>query len=154
MRLARVTFKHLLSRKPTRVEAAVTLQAILELIKQRTVQAEQQELFGEIKQYVAGFYVGLLVQVRTCSRTARSGAASWPTRRAARSSTSRVTPAARSMRVGCVPKARTRCNSSPTPTASRRSSTGHRTATSGRTGRSSGRSNGSPSSSRRPATRA
>ena len=48
MRLARVTFKNLLSRKPTRVEAAVTLQAILELIKQRTVQAEQQELFGEI----------------------------------------------------------------------------------------------------------
>ena len=48
MRLARVTFKHLLSRKPTRVEAAVTLQAILELIKQRTVQAQQQELFGDI----------------------------------------------------------------------------------------------------------
>jgi chromatin segregation and condensation protein Rec8/ScpA/Scc1 (kleisin family) len=43
-----VTFKHLLSRKPTRVEAAVTLQAILELIKQRTVQAQQQELFGDI----------------------------------------------------------------------------------------------------------
>jgi segregation and condensation protein A len=48
MRLARVTFKHLLSRKPTRVEAAVTLQAILELIKQRTVQAQQHELFGDI----------------------------------------------------------------------------------------------------------
>lgn len=48
MRLARVTFKHLLSRTPTRVEAAVTLQAILELIKQRTVQAQQQELFGDI----------------------------------------------------------------------------------------------------------
>ena len=48
MRLARVTFKHLLSRKPTRVEAAVTLQAILELIKQRTVEAQQEELFGDI----------------------------------------------------------------------------------------------------------
>jgi segregation and condensation protein A len=48
MRLARVTFKHLLSHTPTRVEAAVTLQAILELIKQRTVQAHQQELFGDI----------------------------------------------------------------------------------------------------------
>lgn len=48
MRLARVTFKHLLSRKPTRVEAAVTLQAILELIKQRTVEARQEELFGDI----------------------------------------------------------------------------------------------------------
>ena len=48
IRLARVTFNHLLSRKPTRVEAAVTLQAILELIKQRTVQAQQQELFGDI----------------------------------------------------------------------------------------------------------
>ena len=48
MKLARVTFKHLLSRKPTRVEAAVTLQAILELIKQRTIQAQQQELFGDI----------------------------------------------------------------------------------------------------------
>jgi segregation and condensation protein A len=48
MRLARVTFNHLLSRKPTRVEAAVTLQAILELIKQRTVQAEQPEPFGDI----------------------------------------------------------------------------------------------------------
>ena len=48
MRLARVTFNRLLSRKPTRVEAAVTLQAILELIKQRTVEAQQQELFGDI----------------------------------------------------------------------------------------------------------
>ncbi len=48
MRLARVTFRHLLSRTPTRVEAAVTLQAILELIKQRTIQAQQQELFGDI----------------------------------------------------------------------------------------------------------
>jgi segregation and condensation protein A len=48
IRIARVTFNHLLSRKPTRVEAAVTLQAILELIKQRTVQAEQHELFGDI----------------------------------------------------------------------------------------------------------
>jgi segregation and condensation protein A len=48
MKLVRVTFQHLLSHKPTRVEAAVTLQAILELIKQRTVQAQQQELFGDI----------------------------------------------------------------------------------------------------------
>ncbi|MDF1513286.1 MAG: segregation/condensation protein A [Anaerolineae bacterium] len=48
MRLARVTFNRLLSRKPTRVEAAVTLQAILELIKQRTIQAQQQEPFGDI----------------------------------------------------------------------------------------------------------
>ena len=48
LRLARVTFKNLLSRKPTRVEAAVTLQALLELIKQRSVQAQQNELFGDI----------------------------------------------------------------------------------------------------------
>lgn len=48
IQLARVTFTHLLSRKPTRVEAAVTLQAILELIKQRTIQAQQHDLFGEI----------------------------------------------------------------------------------------------------------
>ena len=43
-----VGFHTLLSRQPTRVEAVVTLQAILELIKQRMVQATQGSLFGEI----------------------------------------------------------------------------------------------------------
>jgi segregation and condensation protein A len=46
--LARITFRRLLSRKPTRLEAAVTLQAIMELIKQRTILAQQEELFGAI----------------------------------------------------------------------------------------------------------
>jgi segregation and condensation protein A len=44
----RVAFQSLLSREPTRVEAAVTLQAILELIKQRALDATQERLFGEI----------------------------------------------------------------------------------------------------------
>jgi segregation and condensation protein A len=38
----RVAFQSLLSREPTRVEAAVTLQAILELIKQRALDATQE----------------------------------------------------------------------------------------------------------------
>ncbi|MGC9394172.1 MAG: segregation and condensation protein A [Anaerolineae bacterium] len=43
-----VTYRALLSQQPTRVEAVVTLQAILELIKQCTVQAQQQNRFGDI----------------------------------------------------------------------------------------------------------
>ena len=43
-----VTYRALLSKQPTRVEAVVTLQAILELIKQRTVQAQQPQPFGDI----------------------------------------------------------------------------------------------------------
>jgi segregation and condensation protein A len=46
--LARVTYRRLLSSTPTRVEAVVTLQAILELIKQRAVRASQEHRFGDI----------------------------------------------------------------------------------------------------------
>ena len=45
---ADVTYKRLLSQKPTRVEAVVTLQAILELIKQSAVTAHQPQLFADI----------------------------------------------------------------------------------------------------------
>jgi len=45
---ARVTFKRLLNPKPSRLEAVVTLQAILELIKQRSIDARQEEMFGDI----------------------------------------------------------------------------------------------------------
>ncbi len=48
MEAARVTYRRLLSARPTRLEAAVTLLAILELVKQRLVRAHQRELFGEI----------------------------------------------------------------------------------------------------------
>lgn len=47
-RAVAVTYRTLLSQHPTRVEAVVTLQAILELIKQRTVQAQQAQPFGDI----------------------------------------------------------------------------------------------------------
>lgn len=43
-----VTFNKLLSKEPTRLEVVVTLQAILELIKQRSIQAMQADPFGEI----------------------------------------------------------------------------------------------------------
>ncbi|HOU14717.1 MAG TPA: segregation/condensation protein A [Anaerolineae bacterium] len=43
-----VTYRALLSKQPTRVEAVVTLQAILELIKQCAVQAQQAQPFGDI----------------------------------------------------------------------------------------------------------
>jgi len=42
------TFHTLLSHQPTRLEAVVTLQAVLELMKQRMVQATQNSRFGEI----------------------------------------------------------------------------------------------------------
>lgn len=45
---AKVSYSKLLSREPTRVEAVVTLQAILELIKQCAVSATQTQRFGEI----------------------------------------------------------------------------------------------------------
>jgi segregation and condensation protein A len=45
---ARVSFHKLLSREPTRVEAVVTLQAILELVKQQVVSAQQDQRFGPI----------------------------------------------------------------------------------------------------------
>jgi len=48
MRLPQLAFHSLLSQKPTRLEAVVTLQAILELIKQQAVQARQGERFGDI----------------------------------------------------------------------------------------------------------
>jgi len=47
-RAVAVTYRALLSKQPTRVEAVVTLQAILELIKQCTVQAQQAQPFGDI----------------------------------------------------------------------------------------------------------
>lgn len=43
-----VSFRRLLSSTPTRLEAIVTLQAILELVKQEAVLARQEELFGDI----------------------------------------------------------------------------------------------------------
>lgn len=45
---AKITFKRLLTPKPSRLEAVVTLQAILELIKQRSIDASQEEMFGDI----------------------------------------------------------------------------------------------------------
>jgi segregation and condensation protein A len=45
---ARVTFRRLLSDTPSRLEAVVTLQAILELMKQRSIAAQQTEMFGDI----------------------------------------------------------------------------------------------------------
>jgi segregation and condensation protein A len=48
MQWKQVAFLTLLGRTPTRLEAVVTLQATLELIKQQAVLATQGELFGEI----------------------------------------------------------------------------------------------------------
>jgi segregation and condensation protein A len=42
------TYSRLLSKAPTRVEAVVTLQAVLELVKQCAIQARQEQLFGDI----------------------------------------------------------------------------------------------------------
>ena len=47
-RWARVTFRRLLSDTPSRLEAVVTLQAILELVKQQSIAALQTEMFGDI----------------------------------------------------------------------------------------------------------
>ena len=47
-RWARLSFRKLLSDKPTRLEAVVTLQAVLELMKQQAVAAQQEEPFGDI----------------------------------------------------------------------------------------------------------
>ncbi len=47
-RWKQVVFHTLLKPQPTRLEAVVTLQAILELVKQRMVQAVQSHPFGEI----------------------------------------------------------------------------------------------------------
>ena len=47
-RWVKVSFRKLLGVKPTRLEAVVTLQAILELIKQQAVTARQAEMFGDI----------------------------------------------------------------------------------------------------------
>jgi len=44
----RVTYRRLLSQHPTRLEAVVTLQAILELVKQRAILAQQPDLFSDI----------------------------------------------------------------------------------------------------------
>ncbi len=43
-----VSFSKLMGREPTRLEATVTLQAVLELIKQCSVSATQTQRFGEI----------------------------------------------------------------------------------------------------------
>ncbi len=48
MQWQQVTYHSLLSRTPSRVEAVVTLQAILELVKQCVVAACQEQRFGEI----------------------------------------------------------------------------------------------------------
>ena len=47
-RRTRVSFSHLLERAATRVEIIVTFLAILELIKRRQINAQQDKLFGEI----------------------------------------------------------------------------------------------------------
>ncbi|MGC9348070.1 MAG: segregation and condensation protein A [Anaerolineae bacterium] len=55
-RWTRITFQQLLSHKPTRLEAVVTLQAVLELMKQKAVVAHQERLFGDITiRRVGGF---------------------------------------------------------------------------------------------------
>jgi segregation and condensation protein A len=48
MAWSQITFRRLLGKQPSRLEAVVTLQAILELIKQRAVNATQTEMFGDI----------------------------------------------------------------------------------------------------------
>ena len=48
-RRGRATFSALLGRRPTRLESVVTFLALLELVKQRFVQAHQETLFGEIE---------------------------------------------------------------------------------------------------------
>ena len=47
-RRSQIILQQVLGPRPTRLEAAVTLQAVLELIKQRAVEAEQPEMFGAI----------------------------------------------------------------------------------------------------------
>jgi segregation and condensation protein A len=47
-RWVRVSFRKLLGATPTRLEAVVTLLAILELMKQHSVTARQAEMFGDI----------------------------------------------------------------------------------------------------------
>lgn len=47
-RWVRMSFRKLLSASPTRLEAVVTLQAVLELMKQQLVTAQQSEMFGDI----------------------------------------------------------------------------------------------------------
>jgi segregation and condensation protein A len=47
-RWVKVSFRKLLGAKPTRLEAVVTLQAILELVKQQAVTVQQTEMFGDI----------------------------------------------------------------------------------------------------------
>ncbi len=49
----RLTFRTLLGRRPTRLEAVVTFLALLELVKRRFVRTAQTELFGEITIYPA-----------------------------------------------------------------------------------------------------
>lgn len=48
-RQGRVTFRALVRRADSRLEIVVSFLAVLELIKQRQVQAEQDELFGDIE---------------------------------------------------------------------------------------------------------
>lgn len=48
IRWSRVIFHHLFSADATRLEAVVTLQAVLELVKQSAVKVHQASLFGEI----------------------------------------------------------------------------------------------------------
>jgi segregation and condensation protein A len=60
-RWTRITFQQLLSHRPTRLEAVVTLQAVLELIKQEIVVAYQEKLFGDITIRKAGSFPAELV---------------------------------------------------------------------------------------------
>jgi segregation and condensation protein A len=47
-RWVKVSFRKLLGATPTRLEAVITLQAVLELMKQRAVTVRQTEMFGDI----------------------------------------------------------------------------------------------------------
>jgi len=49
----RATFSALLGKRPSRLETVVTFLALLELMKQRLVQAQQEDLFGEIEIFPA-----------------------------------------------------------------------------------------------------
>ncbi len=48
-RRGKATFSTLLGQRPTRLETVVTFLALLELVKQRLVDAQQEQLFGEIE---------------------------------------------------------------------------------------------------------
>ena len=74
LHLAFVTYQALLQRTPTRLEAVVTLQAILELVKQKAVQVRQERPFGEIviEPLIPPEQISVPVEPATEPRTPRS----------------------------------------------------------------------------------